>query len=89
MKKALLVTLILFLSNPLMAVEKSELEKIIRLQNLVSFAKDKGNYDLVCKAQSQIVISIEKAKIADMIKPSKKVFNDYCTDIQKVSLLIN
>lgn len=70
-KVVLILTILSFL-NPLNAVETEDFKKIIRLQSLTSFAKDKGNFDLACKAQTQIVKSIKKVKMLDVVEQSQK-----------------
>ena len=78
-KVVLILTILSFL-NPLNAVETEDFKKIIRLQSLTSFAKDKGNFDLACKAQTQIVKSIKKVKMLDVIEQSQKELITYCVD---------
>mgnify|MGYP006086658899 FL=1 len=78
-KVVLILTILSFL-NPLNAVETEEFKKIIRLQSLTSFAKDKGNFDLACKAQTQIVKSIKKVKMLDVVEQSQKELITYCVD---------
>jgi len=75
----LILTILSFL-NPLNAVETEDFKKIIRLQSLTSFAKDKGNFDLACKAQTQIVKSIKKVKMLDVVEQSQKELITYCVD---------
>jgi|TARA_B100000809_G_C14926021_1_gene455161 hypothetical protein len=78
-KVVLILTILSFL-NPLNAVETEDFKKIIRLQSLTSFAKDKGNFDLACKAQTQIVKSIKKVKMLDVVEQSQKELITYCVD---------
>tara|TARA_B110000881_G_scaffold188379_1_gene178319 strand:+ start:280 stop:531 length:252 start_codon:yes stop_codon:yes gene_type:complete len=78
-KVVLILTILSFL-NPLNAVEIEDFKKIIRLQSLTSFAKDKGNFDLACKAQTQIVKSIKKVKMLDVVEQSQKELITYCVD---------
>jgi hypothetical protein len=78
-KVVLILTILSFL-NPLNAAETEEFKKIIRLQSLTSFAKDKGNFDLACKAQTQIVKSIKKVKMLDVVEQSQKELITYCVD---------
>ena len=78
--KVILILTILSFLNPLNAVETEEFKKIIRLQSLTSFAKDKGNFDLACKAQTQIVKSIKKVKMSDVVEQSQKELIIYCAD---------
>jgi|TARA_B110000196_G_scaffold8869_1_gene7598 hypothetical protein len=78
--KVILILTILSFLNPLNAVETEEFKKIIRLQSLTSFAKDKGNFDLACKAQTQIVKSIKKVKMLDVVEQSQKELITYCVD---------
>ena len=78
--KVILILTILSFLNPLNAVETEESKKIIRLQSLTSFAKDKGNFDLACKAQTQIVKSIKKVKMLDVVEQSQKELITYCVD---------
>ena len=78
-KVVLILTILSFL-NPLNAVETEDFKKIIRLQSLTNFAKDKGNFDLACKAQIQIVKSIKKVKMLDVVEQSQKELITYCVD---------
>ena len=78
--KVILILTILSFLNPLNAVETEDFKKIIRLQSLTSFAKDKGNFDLACKAQTQIVKSIKKVKMLDVVEQSQKELITYCVD---------
>ena len=78
-KVVLILTILSFL-NPLNAVETEDFKKIIRLQSLTSVAKDKGNFDLACKAQTQIVKSIKKVKMLDVVEQSQKELITYCVD---------
>ena len=78
-KVVLILTILSFL-NPLNAVETEDFKKIIRLQSLTNFAKDKGNFDLACKAQTQIVKSIKKVKMLDVVEQAQKELITYCVD---------
>ena len=80
--KAKLLSILIISSflNPLYSNEIEDFKKIIRLQSLTSFAKDKGNFDLACKAQTQIVKSIKKVKMLDVVEQSQKELITYCVD---------
>jgi hypothetical protein len=82
MMKVKVVSILAIISflNPLSAVENEDFKKIIRLQSLTSFAKEKGDFDLACKAQTQVVKSIKKLKISDVIEQSQKDLITYCID---------
>jgi hypothetical protein len=62
------------------------LEKALRLQSLVNTAIDNQNYDLACKAQSELYQLVEEAKIRDLITLTKEHKNAYCS-IKKYSSL--
>jgi len=55
------------------------LEKALRLQSLVNTAVDNQNYDLACKAQSELQDLVEKAQILDIITQIKDYKSAYCT----------
>jgi len=55
------------------------LEKALRLQSLVNTAVDNQNYDLACKAQSELQDLVEKAQIRDIITQIKDYKSAYCT----------
>jgi hypothetical protein len=78
--KLLSVLIISSFLNPLYSNEIEDFKKIIRLQSLTSFAKDKGNFDLACRAQAQIVKSIKKVKMSDVVEQSQKELIIYCAD---------
>ena len=67
--------------------EKVEnLEYALRLQALVNDAVDKENYDLACKAQSEIYTLVKKANVRDMMHKARDQKNAYCA-VKKFSLL--
>ena len=53
MKKIFLLGLVTF-SSMSFAITNDELGKMLRFQDLVNTAIDNNNYDLACKAQSEI-----------------------------------
>ena len=55
------------------------LEKALRLQSLVNTAVDNQNYELACKAQSELQDLVEKAQIRDIITQIKDYKSAYCT----------
>jgi len=84
MKKILLLGLVTF-SSMTFAITDDELGKMLRFQDLVNIAIDNNNYDLACKAQSEIYDIAKKAQIRDMIQKSKDQKNAYCS-VKKYSL---
>jgi hypothetical protein len=62
------------------------LEYALRLQALVNDAVDKENYDLACKAQSEIYTLVKKANVRDMMHKARDQKNAYCA-VKKFSLL--
>ena len=62
------------------------LEYAFRLQALVNDAVDKENYDLACKAQSEIYKLVKKANVRDMMHKARDQKNAYCA-VKKFSLL--
>jgi len=68
------------------AAMSDDLSKVVRLQNLVDIAKDNSNYDLACKAQSEIVDIVIKSGIRDMVQSSIDHKNAYCS-VKKYSQL--
>ena len=62
------------------------LEYALRLQALVNDAVDKENYDLACKAQSEIYTLVKKANVRDMMHKARDQKIAYCA-VKKFSLL--
>lgn len=62
------------------------LEKALRLQSLVNTAVDNQNYELACKAQTELQELVEKAQIRDIITKIKDYKSAYCT-MKKLSSL--
>ena len=62
------------------------LEKALRLQTLVKIAVDNHNYDLACKAQSELYQLVEEVKIRDLITLTKEYKNAYCSTKKYSSL---
>ena len=55
------------------------LEKALRLQSLVNTAVDNQNYELACKAQTELQELVEKAQIRDILTKIKDYKSAYCT----------
>jgi hypothetical protein len=55
------------------------LEKALRLQSLVNTAVDNQNYELACKAQTELQELVEKAQIRDILTTIKDYKSAYCT----------
>ena len=63
------------------------LEKALRLQGLVNTAVNNDDYDLACKAQSELKVLVEKVEVRDLIQLNKDYQQAYC-GIKKYSKLI-
>jgi len=86
MKKMFFIGLIMA-SAPLIAnVSDQEFGNILRFQDLVNTAIDNNNYDLACKAQSEIYTLVKKANVRDMLQKAEDQKNAYCA-VKKFSLL--
>ena len=88
MKYTLAMVLALTSTLAVSAEKDVELDRAVRLQNLSLVAVINGDYNLACKAQTQVVDALSKSKTAgaDLLPSAVSTKHEFCdlTD-QKVA----